>query len=218
MNTTGWSYLDIQSNPDANSTQQAFAAGYLEGFVTAQRSYEFITNMNHGPSTWSPMLTQYLKQNLDWVDAQVQAHSTDLYWSHVGYVYSQLRGMWTGYTDAMPNQPLDFLTYYSSTLVGDLDDLCRQLGCVSPSQQPVVQSDGHCSVLIKAIQKAGVFSDLLASHTTWGSFESMTRIYKRYNLPLNGAVANAISFSSYAACIYSNDDWYISSYSPFVHL
>jgi hypothetical protein len=154
MNTTGWGFLSVESRRSASSVQQSFAAGYLEGFVTAQRSWEYITNIQKGPSTWSPQLLAFIQDNIAWVDSQVSQHATDLYWSNVGFLFAQLRGMWAGYNDALPADSLDFLTYYSATLVGDFDDLCRQLGCVpasevaaeTPKRTRPPLSDGHCSL------------------------------------------------------------------------
>ena len=75
----GWSFLDVESQASVDSRTQAYAAGYLEGYLTAARTYEFINNINRGPSTWSPALNDFIQSNLKWIDMQVAENPSDLY-------------------------------------------------------------------------------------------------------------------------------------------
>lgn len=72
--------------------------------------------------------------------------------------------------------------------------------------------DGRCSAFVRVKQGNG---DLLAGHTTWGDYTSMTRVFKYYNFPLKGAkhwqMATNVGFSSYPGLISSGDEWYLLS-------
>jgi hypothetical protein len=107
---------------------------------------------------------------------------------------------------------------------GDLDDLNRKFDtpghrAMPPGVRP--GTDGHCSVIIRAIGNPAAPTELYAAHTTWGPFETMTRVFKLYDLPWATAgagagagqtvPATALSFSSYPGALYSNDDWYVTS-------
>lgn len=184
--------------------QTAAAAGYLEGYITAQRTYEFIMNVHGGKSIFGPQLEQYVVDNLEYARGMAEANrNSDPLWHQVDLLYTQLRGAHAGYLDAAEgSQYFDFLTFYSATMIGDLDDLCPALGCNrfetstaflaklrgSKQQQELTRkrySDGHCSVLIKAIADPTntTWVDLIAGHTTWNPLETMTRVWKNYEFP-----------------------------------
>merc|ERR1712232_497953 len=63
---------------------------------------------------------------------------------------------------------------------------------------------GHCSALIRVIKDN---QDLYMGHTTWDDYSKMTRIFKYYNFPFDGAatMAEKIAFSSYPGTISSTD-------------
>lgn len=73
-----------------------------------------------------------------------------------------------------------------------------------------VTETGHCSALIKVTPNNG---DILVGHTTWDDYSKMTRVFKYYNFPLDGAatMATKIGFSSYPGAVTSTDDYYIMS-------
>ena len=60
---------------------------------------------------------------------------------------------------------------------GDLDGLEQALGRKTPSK---MFGSGSCSALVKLLPGN---KDLLISHDTWGSYNSMLRLFKFYNLP-----------------------------------
>lgn len=65
---------------------------------------------------------------------------------------------------------------------------------------------GHCTGLVHL---ADSNKELYFGHTTWESFSEMTRFWKVYDFPLQGAAARKISFSSYPGCVSSTDDYYL---------
>lgn len=88
----------------------------------------------------------------------------------------------------------------------------------------VTGSNGHCSLLVKPVwdqPAASGPSDLLFAHTTWSGFETMTRVYKRYDMPLTlngqGTVpATSVAFSSYPAALFRCAGVGVQSSCPWV--
>ena len=190
ITTTGWSFLSLSTNASTAYTdaQTATAAGLLEGWLTAARSVEFIHNLHNDSTTFSPALLSYVMANLAYVRSEAaRLGDSDPFWHQVGLLYAYIDAMWVGFNSSVSDgQQLDFLTYYSATLVGDLDDLCPAFGCTKPRLPSGRHfSDGHCSVLVKAIPATtgGGFADLYATHTTWDPLECMTRVWKTYTYP-----------------------------------
>lgn len=60
-------------------------------------------------------------------------------------------------------------------MFGDLEDLEQALG--KKSTKKVIGS-GSCSAMVKLFPKN---ADIAISHVTWNDFNSMLRIYKKYN-------------------------------------
>lgn len=190
--TTGWGFLEVHSSSNFTDELQAFAAGYVEGALTVERTFQFVSNAFVGSQSYEGALGQYLTDQLAYVKAQVEGNPGDAYWHHVGLVHSQLEGLYAGYSEyAAPEQQLPFLMFMSSTIQGDLDDLnvvfsnnaAAVTGDPAARHHLAAGSDGHCSVIVKPVGNPAAPSELYVAHTTWSSFESMTRVYKNYNFP-----------------------------------
>jgi len=204
----GWAQLSIHTSPLFPEILQAKAAGFLEGYLTAQRSFEFITNVHNGISTWSPSLKQYVTDNIAYIEESVRNNPNDPFWFHVGLVHAQQAAGFEGFTLAAERSgspKVDADAYYSATLIGDMDDLCVKFSCSktatwrrnrsSPSFNDEENKkdetlrferslgDGHCSALVKPIGPLEAPADVFFGHTTWNPYETMTRIWKVYDFP-----------------------------------
>ena len=116
INSTGWSILDLKSDPDRSGEEQAYAVGFLEGALTADIMWMHLHNtwiLNFDASTTqAPQAPReenlFIRKNLDWMrseiskakmrEIQVQDGIEDLdedvvYWLHVGYLLKQLEGL-----------------------------------------------------------------------------------------------------------------------------
>ena len=79
-----------------------------------------------------------------------------------------------------------------------------------------VLGSGSCSALIKILPDQ---SDILTSHVTWNSYESMIRILKKYSFEVHETAqkdsplipGHSASFSSYPGLLYSGDDFTVLS-------
>ena len=75
VNTTGWSFLQLQTRHTFSDVVQAFAAGYLEGWVTREiRHLQYrntIVGRCDGKQELCDKITQWVKDNTNWVRKQL---------------------------------------------------------------------------------------------------------------------------------------------------
>ncbi|XP_076841458.1 putative phospholipase B-like 2 isoform X1 [Brachyhypopomus gauderio] len=223
IRNTGWSYLEVVTNGEYNDTVQAYGAGVVEAAVTSQLIYKqwvntlmgFCSPFKHGVG-FCHRLKEYITSNLQWVREQIEKYRESPYWHQVHLSLLQLQGLEDGYNGqvAFPEgqltlNPLGFLLFQMG---GDMEDLEAAL---NKSIQSRTLGSGSCSALIKLLPGN---KDLLVSHDTWNTYQSMLRIMKKYNFsfhifPKDKAVIPGSTqvFSSYPGSIFSGDDFYILS-------
>lgn len=223
INKSGWSYLEVSTSLSYNDSLQSYAAGLVESAVTSQLIYKHWMNtlMGYcGPFTRDPeycqRLKQYITTNLQWITQQMNAHNDSSYWHQVRLSLLQLKGLEDGYNGQVDfptgNVSIDPFGFLLFQLGGDLEDLEAAL---NKSSQARTVGSGSCSALIKLLPGN---KDLLMSHDTWNTYQSMLRILKRYNFayrtsPTEKSVipGRIQAFSSYPGSIFSGDDFYILS-------
>ncbi|XP_030225757.1 putative phospholipase B-like 2 [Gadus morhua] len=220
---SGWSYLEVTTSHRYNDSIQAYAAGAVEAAVTSQLMYKHWVNtlMGYcGPKTFDTgycqRLKAYITTNLEWVMEQIQEKGNTPYWHQANLALLQLKGLEDGYNDEMafPDgpfsiNPFGFLLFQMG---GDIEDLESALN-KSSLTRPL--GAGSCSALIKLLPD---YRDLLVSHDTWNTYQSMLRIMKKYSFsysvsPKDSASVpgGTVAFSSYPGSIFSGDDFYILS-------
>ncbi|XP_062310683.1 putative phospholipase B-like 2 [Osmerus eperlanus] len=220
---SGWAFLEVTTSERYNDSIQAYSAGAVEAALTSQLIYKHWMNtlMNYcGPFTFHSgychRLKSYISTNLQWVTDQIDKDPESPYWHQVRLALLQLKGLEDLYNGQMsfPTgpfsiEPFGFLLFQMG---GDVEDL---EGALNKSSQSQPLGSGSCSALIKLLPGN---KDLMVSHDTWNTYQSMLRIIKKYNFafktsptggdPIPGAVQ---AFSSYPGCIFSGDDFYIIS-------
>ncbi|XP_078523272.1 putative phospholipase B-like 2 [Lissotriton helveticus] len=220
---TGWSFLQLESNSSFNDSLQAYAAGVAEAAVTKKLIYMHWMNTLMGycgpykyQTQYCEKLRAYVKDNLAWMQEQMQSGKDPEYWHQVRLALLQLKGLEDSYnglvyfpTKNFTLNPFGFLLFQ---LGGDLEDLESALNRTDSSR---VLGTGSCSALIKLLPGN---KDILVSHDTWNTYQSMLRIIKKYSLPFrttaggDSVVPGSIqSFSSYPGSIFSGDDFYTLS-------
>ncbi|XP_069475333.1 putative phospholipase B-like 2 [Ambystoma mexicanum] len=220
---TGWSFLELETNGSFNDSLQAYAAGVAEAAVTKKLMYMHWMNTLMGycgpykyQTQYCEKLRSYIEDNLAWMQEQMQSGEEPEYWHQVRLSLLQLKGLEDSYNElvSFPTgnfslNPFGFLLFQ---LGGDLEDLESAL---NKSDSTRVKGSGSCSALIKLLPGN---QDLLVSHDTWNTYQSMLRIIKKYTLPFRtvpgGSVVvpgNTQSFSSYPGAIFSCDDFYTLS-------
>lgn len=214
-NSTGWSYLWLQTNPAANDSQQAYAAGLLEATLTSP-----LISLS-GMNTWSDFcqkktsvkcskLTAFFKANLHWMMSQVMKMSDkDPFWHMVNMYLQQLKGLQDGFYKKRVG--LQMLDIYWLQFASDLGDISLALDL--PEKKPI--RGGSCSAMVKVLDDN---KDLYVAHDTWNHYSSMLRVLKSYDFAFH-ILPNAkyiipgkkITFSSYPGLLYSGDDYYLLS-------
>lgn len=228
-NDTGWSYLQVQTNPQNSDMSQAFGAGYVESLLTYDLMYKHWYNTLHGFCETRKGLCQrvqdHLDKNLVWVKDMIANHSnTEPYWHQVNLFYHHLEGLAYGYKTAREaegdtSKNVTFNDLLWLNIQGDLEDLFSAFDTNSGEPPSVrgaqLPASSTCSALIKLLPDS---SDLYTSHDTWSSFQSMLRAQKRYIFPYkmlpdsNDTVpGHVITFSSYPGTVQSGDDFYVTS-------
>ncbi|XP_076075549.1 phospholipase B-like 1 [Mytilus galloprovincialis] len=223
---TGWGILDIISGngKPADDIDIMYAAGYIEGALTAPRIYQHYLNIKDiflkDMSTQAITdLKEFLKTQDKWMRKQIESITPkDPLWRHVAMVIAQYDGLVDGYK-ATAEQDLEVFAFQVLNGAGDLIDLVKALNPASipnwraftPAEaRSYVQRTGMCSALIKVL---GAYEDIFMSHSSWFEYQATMRIYKHYNFNVKDSASSAkkISFSSYPGFLESLDDFYLMS-------
>ncbi|BDA45664.1 Phospholipase B-like 1 [Coccomyxa sp. Obi] len=213
--------------PGIDDALQLYAAGFLEGYLTAQRIYDHHVNMEAFFAINTTAPSDWLLAQDAWAQEQA-AKNTTPFWTTLSLILQQHEGLMDGYTlaanrskssgtDAAPLPQLDRVDFLKLSAVGDLGDLVPALEpkrrvqweTLTPSElEGKLASAGHCSALVKV---TGNYSDLFLSHSSWFTYSGMVRIYKHYDFALASPHhrLRRTSFSSYPGELSSDDDFYL---------
>ena len=214
LNATGWAVLDVHTSAtELNATLAGYAAGYLEGVLTA-RDMDFFALNTGGDQPNGKKLAKFLASNWAWMAGMVASSGDDLYWTHVGALMAQVAGLADGQSDAPGNQrKLGFDVVLNGIIQGgDIFNLEQVYG--EPRAVGAPRRRDHCSAIIRLTPGN---SDILAAHTTWSGLENMYRILKRFDMPLPDAAGSPVparwtATSSYPGYgLYSSDDFAVLS-------
>jgi hypothetical protein len=222
ISSTGWSYLKVVTNEQFDDNVQAFAAGYVESYLTYEMIHNFWLNTQSQycsePSEYCSKLDDFLNKQDQYLQGQVKSYADDDdYWHQIGLTLTQLEGIMYGYGNATVGKDESYKISYRGFLLlnigGDLGDLEGALGAPSEKQSRVM-GGGSCSALVKFLSD---LSDLYVGHDTWDDLVNMLRIYKLYDFAFHSPSncdtipGHQSAFSSYPATVYSGDDFYILS-------
>lgn len=226
MLTHGWSYLTIDTSDDYDDLVQAYAAGFLEGNLTASYIKMMWNNvMNDFCKTHSQKceaINNFLTKNSLWTWNKIHSYKNNIYWHQVGLVLQQLVGMEAAYygNRSLDQKPkVDIFGLLLLQIKEELDDISAILGFPTNwGHRPL--GSGSCSALVKLLPDN---TDLLVAHTTWSAYNEMLRVIKKYNLAYNQSPKSKdkipgreIAFTSYPGVLHSVDDFYITSHGMVV--
>lgn len=166
FNKTGWSVLSINTNNKYYNTDQMYAAGYLEAYLTkGMISPNYENTFPQGKAGVSQKVLDWLDRNNKFMN-QMIVNDNGEEWKQVSYLLDQLRGMSDGYTryrDSKSQIQLDYNDFILLQLAGDMETLSKAAGVAPPTPPNGAESFGqHCSALIKV---ANDFSELYSAHT-----------------------------------------------------
>lgn len=241
LDSVGWSKLVVRTSEaaDANDRLKMYAAGVVEGYLTARRMVEFFHNsralleMNPENEPRLPQFKEAMQRAVNTLDASGEGDSP--FSTQVQLAFLQTKGVRDGYMAAKGNlksadpPSLSMVDMFILNSDGVIDELIAKYGGAGDGDTALLQRrelrgvvrphgravphrssrrklTGHCTGLVRLAEDK---SELYFGHTTWESFSEMTRIWKVYDFPLNGASTRKISFSSYPGCVSSTDDYYL---------
>ena len=211
VNTTGWTFLEVETRDGFEPGVQAYAAGYLEGLL----SHTVLTyHVQNAISDYCTNFTGYcgrmkafLTDNQNWIkDKLATVARDDVYWGAVNRTFYQLSGL----IDAYENRPYSpRITYEIHEILlmnwgGDFYDLEKKL---NKTRDPAIdQTGGHCSGFVKIAPNN---ADLFISQVTMSGFQNMLRVLKLYKFAYEREFypGYATTMASYPGLLYSSDDF-----------
>ena len=225
-NRTGWGELYVQTPEGGDDTfLQAYAAGYIEGWISARPINLFWQSNIFKPQD---KVVDFVNENNEWMKEQVLKLSDgDHYWQQVHVLLQQLQGITDGYNDAMGNagpQSPSYLSYNQlqylqlQVELGDIEkavDESKRYNFSSMNlrdMQLYELKELHCSAIFKVTPS---LDEIYASHVTWSHYNDMLRFVKTYDMPLladsDSTKASKIKFSGYPGTLPGIDDFYITN-------
>ncbi|XP_043400536.1 phospholipase B-like 1 isoform X2 [Chelonia mydas] len=226
IQSTGWGILEIRAGYGSQSIGNEhlmYAAGFLEGYLTAPRMYDHTSNLYpqliKNPTILSS-IQEFMGKQDQWTRQQIKNNKDDPFWRHAGYVIAQLDGLYMGaqeWAKHHKQRPLSVFDVRFLNAVGDLLDLIPALFTYSvvgwykddPAGFGRYQWDmGHCSALIKVLPG---YENIYFAHSSWFTYAATLRIYKHWDFNITDpkTVTGRISFSSYPGFLMSLDDFYL---------
>ncbi|RUS71120.1 hypothetical protein EGW08_021125 [Elysia chlorotica] len=209
----GWGILDIQAGYALNHTKHRvtsnvkdgntiFGAGYAEGILTAHQIDDQMTNVFK-----------------EWTNQLVLENIRDPFWRHVAYLGQWLSGLYEGYNTAAKNDPslsaremFEFRLLQATGSVADLIKVVdktrrKDWSSLKPGEILTSMLDSpRSSALIKLLPG---FEEIFLGHCTGFRYEGTARIFKTYDLNLEGTINRRVTFSSYGGNLQSVDDFYL---------
>ncbi|KAE9412959.1 hypothetical protein Angca_008600, partial [Angiostrongylus cantonensis] len=215
VNTTGWTFLEIETQSRFDPHLQAYAGGYLEGLQSRVVLHYHIQNtiMNYcnNFTQYCNRMTDFLNENQNFIKKKLgTTDKDDKYWSAVNRTYYQLTGLIDGY-EGRPIKPEITFEIHPILLMnwnGDFYDLEKKL---NKTRDPVTDLlGGRCSGLIKVAPNN---ADLFVSQVTMSGYQNMLRVLKLYKFgyELKFFPGHTTSMASYPGLLYSSDDFALMS-------
>ena len=96
---SGWGQISVRTSSQFQDEQAMWAAGYLEGYMTAERIYDHHVNMQAAFRVNTSAPRDFLLEQDQWVREQVGFNSTP-FWNVMGLLLAQHDGLMEGYAAA----------------------------------------------------------------------------------------------------------------------
>ena len=215
----GWDELHITTNKIFSDQLQAEAAGRIEGYLTKDRILYHYENLLSIQGELSYKEKAFFNKQRDFILEEYARNPYEPHIYNAYLIYLQFKGM----VDEYNNQQTEFnriseTNFNLMAAFGDMieiHDKYRQNrkrfdDMTAEELKLYFFLNSHCSALFKV--KADM-SEVFSAHNSWYYYSMMNRIFKEYNFNYNhpSVKAKSVIFSSYAATLSSNDDFYVTS-------
>ncbi|TNJ28235.1 Phospholipase B [Giardia muris] len=218
----GYVYSVIQTNPEASNEEQAYGAGFVEGYALGDALADHMENVliDTFNGSFPHQFRSYATKNLEYIHTKTRGDDLSDFWLGVKAACDWLRGLTDGYARYATENGLplyDIEDFFMYNAVGDWEDLEAIL---VPEEAKMTRhtrielgQHHHCS---GAIRLTPALDDAYFSHDTWTSFGSgFNRVMKSLQLHLSFGTSKhqRISFSSMPGLFSSVDDFYVQEVS-----
>lgn len=231
IDTTGWSLLEIETNPSYSDEHQAYAAGIVEGALTWSLINSHLENTIHARCDRKPLAMKQCNNFRDALDKSVdiwKAHAAekageDPFWHHVSLYYTQISGIFTGWRHGVDRglkeyEP-DISDLYWLNSVSEAIEIQRKMN-ISLEDEALETVPHLSSAFLRVVDDktndGTPTKKLYVSQNAAGSYASMTRIMKKYKLNYHETAKDtklvpgtSVHFSGYPGSITSQDEFYI---------
>ncbi|XP_021188181.3 putative phospholipase B-like lamina ancestor [Helicoverpa armigera] len=231
IDTTGWSLLEIETDPSYSDDHQAYAAGIVEGALTWSLIHSHLENTIRAKCDESPSVMKQCNKFRDTLDKSVdiwKAHAAekggeDPFWHHVSLHYIQISGILTGWKHgidrSMKEYETDISDLYWLNSVSEAIEIQRKMN-ISLEDEALETVPHLSSAFLRVADdttKDGIpTKKLYVSQNAAGSYASMTRILKKYKLNYHETAKDSklvpgtsVHFSGYPGSITSQDEFYV---------
>lgn len=229
---TGWSQLEIESQPEYPDNIQAFAAGMLEGALSWHSIYLHWSNTinaecnkDEQSEEFCDWLRRIVMTNVETVKKMADMKSRhDHYWYQIGLFYDQLDGLEFGFRKGVRRSRMeheipmeDFLLMNSAV---DIRDLKAYYMNFLDGESGLNLEPNKGMVLLKILENTGGLVKILLGHTSDGNYAAMMRVMKKYTLNFHFSETSSVDrvipntnivFTGYPAVLASLDDFYMLS-------
>lgn len=111
VNAIGWNYLSIRTNEKYDNHDQAYAAGFLEGALTAKQIY--IQIKIHYPDPAPPAKVQrFFDANAIWEAAEKKSGRNPEYWAQRTLLDTQVDAIYDGYMSVAKGRMVSLYFYF----------------------------------------------------------------------------------------------------------
>eukprot|EP00941_MAST-03F_sp_MAST-3F-sp1_P004216 g4216.t1 len=146
----GWAQLRIESSDKFTDEDQAYAAGYLEGYLTRDLIHAFLSNTANLPDNRDKLL-EFFKIQDQYLRSEVSADHVgqkQTFWRQVGLVLKQLDGLRDGYNKHSRTK-LSLYEFWLLNMDGDLIAVDRALGKGLSPNNSCIGAESRFSALNK---------------------------------------------------------------------
>lgn len=210
---SGWGELHIEGNRNTDDAVMSYAAGIIEGYLTAYLYKSHSDNVlfylckdyiQCEDGKIPEKIQDYLVNNYNWVYDQVSSGADDDRTYALNLTLLQLEGIKDGYNTATEgNMSIHDLWVHNS--LSNIFILAKAMG-LSQSDAPLLEIGGHVVVG----QTAGP-ADVLLGHNSIRHYSNSMKISKRYRLRYQSRriKVDRRSFSSFPLMIHSDDSFIV---------
>ncbi|RVE52127.1 hypothetical protein evm_003200 [Chilo suppressalis] len=229
VETTGWSLLEVETNPLFPDEIQAYAAGIVEGALTWSLIHNHLENTIRERCDGTSLekqcnkLRDALDKSVDiWKSHADERGSVDPFWHQVSLYYIQISGIFTGWKHGVERSQNEYDTdisdLYWLNSVGEVTEIQHKLN-ISLDADVIDAlpdlSSGFLRIANETVE-GSTFKKIYLAQNKAASYTSMTRILKRYKLNYHQTSKNTselvpgltVDFSGYPGSVTSQDEFY----------